>query len=133
MNGSTYTKTLHAPLVQRRTELDIEGGDVQSFYVQLEYNLAPEPSREDNWTQVACFDHQPNHPRGHDITHEGLHMDVRHPNKRDRKITDFQRVELTDAPRFCESYFDKNYRQICVQYADWSDKQFSDWNRALRP
>ncbi|KAA9406556.1 hypothetical protein Har1131_06950 [Haloarcula sp. CBA1131] len=133
MNGSTYTKMLHAPLVRRRTELDFEGGEIQSFYVQLEYNLAPEASNDDDWTQIACFDHQPEHPLGHDITREGLHMDIRHPAKRDRKTVDFPAVDLADAPRFCEKYLDKNYREISARYAGWSNQQSSDWAKALLP
>ncbi|WP_077067771.1 DUF7718 family protein [Haloarcula rubripromontorii] len=133
MNGSCYTESLHAPLVQRRTELDVEGGKIQSFYVQLEYNIAPEVSQEDDWVQVACFDHQPDHPRGHDITREGLHMDIRHPNERDRVTTDFPTVELADAPRFCEKYLDENYQKICMRYAEWADLQSNDWTRALLP
>jgi hypothetical protein len=122
MNDSTYVETIHAPVARRRTYLDTHKGAIRRFYVQLEYNRRSS-GVEDDWVDIARFDHQPENERGHDIRKEGLHMDVCHPKEKDRKVTDFPNVELASAPEFCESYFDQNYDRICLRYAEWESNK----------
>ena len=131
MNDTDYINTLHGLHVRTRTCIDTKRGEVQAFYVQLELNLSPNPNETDDWTDVARFDHQPNTELGHDITKEGLHMDLCHPTKEDRKITSFPHVDLKDAPGFCEEYFRQNYESICDQYADWYG--IYHWDLAKNP
>lgn len=122
MNRSDYSTLIHWPIVRRRTCIETADGNVSAFYVQLEMNLSPSKDSESEWTDIACFDHQPERERGHDVTREGLHLDIYHPNGPDRMITDFCGVDLNHAPRFCELYFEGNYRELCRQYADWAGK-----------
>lgn len=120
MNRSDYIEQIHWPIARRRTCVEVSDGEVTEFYVQLEMNLSPELTSPDDWVDIACFDHQPNRERGHDIRKEGLHLDIYHPNGPDRMITSFTAVAVDHAPRFCEKYFDKNYEKLCLRYADWA-------------
>ena len=131
MNDTDYMKTLHGLHVRTRTCINTDRGDIHAFYVQLELNLSPDPTSPDNWVDVARFDHQPERNLGHDIRIEGLHMDLCHPSENNRKITDFPHVDIDDAPQFCERYFEKNYRSICKQYAEW--KGLTHWNWVKSP
>lgn len=45
-------------------------GEVTRFVVQLEYQL------EDGWHEVVRYDHDPASEFGHDVTDEGLHIDI---------------------------------------------------------
>lgn len=57
-----------ADRVQLRTAFTVETGDVVRFMVQLEYWL------RGDWREVVRYDHDRDGP--HDITEDGLHMDV---------------------------------------------------------
>jgi hypothetical protein len=121
INDSTYEVIIHAPIARRRTYLDTDKGELRRFYVQLEYNRRPSFDQRDDWVDIARFDHQPGNEYGHNIRKEGLHMDLCHPSESDRRVTDFPRVPLKQAPYFCEDYFDRNYNEICIQYANWEE------------
>ena len=45
-------------------------GEVTRFVVQLEYCV------EDEWREVVRYDHDPASEFGHDVTDDGLHIDV---------------------------------------------------------
>lgn len=126
INDSTYVEIIHAPVARRRTYLDANSGEVQRFYVQLEYNRCLPFDEPDDWIDIAWFDHQPDNENGHDIRKEGLHMDVRHPNGFDRKVTTFPNVDRNKAPHYCERYFNKNYEEICIRYAKWAGDLTAD-------
>lgn len=66
------------PYARIRRSFRIHDGVPERFVVQLEYNLnAPDDVlAEPDWAQVARFDHEPDNPMGHDVTEEGLHMDI---------------------------------------------------------
>lgn len=64
-----HEKPLNGPL-QIRMGLSTERGDVARFMVQLEYWIDGE------WCEVVRYDHDPDSAMGHDVTEEGLHMDV---------------------------------------------------------
>lgn len=127
MNDTDYTKILHGLHVRTRTCIDTDRGEILAFYVQLELNLSPVPTSQDNWVDVARFDHQPERDRGHDIRIEGLHMDVCHPTESDRVVTDFPHVPLDVAPEYCEKYFENNYEDICERYAAWKGLDHWSW------
>jgi len=50
---------------------------IPRFLVQLHY-INPPDTRQ--WTVLARFDHNETSAEGHDIYHEGLHIDVRNPD-----------------------------------------------------
>ncbi|MDL0124189.1 MULTISPECIES: hypothetical protein [Halobacterium] len=51
-------------------EYSHDRGDVTRFLVQLEYRL------DDTWTEVVRYDHDPKSEFGHNVTEEGLHIDI---------------------------------------------------------
>lgn len=56
--------------VRRRLGYSHEQGEVTRFVVQLEYLY------EKEWMPVVRYDHDPMSDQGHDVTDEGLHIDV---------------------------------------------------------
>lgn len=69
----TYDREFTATLsdrVRRRVGFDIKRGNVTRFVAQLEYFLDGE------WHEVVRFDHDPASAHGHDVTTDGVHMDV---------------------------------------------------------
>jgi hypothetical protein len=51
---------------------------------------------DDGWHEVVRFDHNPENLMGHDITEEGLHMDVYKFGEKARVKDDFPPVNLTE-------------------------------------
>jgi hypothetical protein len=56
--------------VQLRRGIATRRGGVPRFFAQLEYRLG------DEWAEVVRFDHDEDAEGGHDVTEEGVHMDV---------------------------------------------------------
>ena len=50
--------------------MTIEQGEVLRFVVQLEYRLGGE------WVEVVRYDHESAGASAHDVTKEGLHIDI---------------------------------------------------------
>ncbi|MCH7661519.1 MAG: hypothetical protein IH933_13385 [Euryarchaeota archaeon] len=96
------------PYARIRRELAVEDGVPIRFVYQLEYNT--EASLDGlpphDWRQVARFDHDVDGP--HDVTNEGLHIDLYRDGEKYEQTYDFPRVELTDAPDFCQQYLQQN-------------------------
>lgn len=69
-------------------EFDKSEGHVTRFVVQFERSIG------DEWSEVVRFDHEPENPMGHDITEEGLHMDVYRDGDKVRVKDDFPPVYL---------------------------------------
>lgn len=65
-----YTDWIEYPHARLRIVIDTENGTPKRFVVQFEYHL------EGAWETVIRFDHNPAGEPGHDITEEGLHMDI---------------------------------------------------------
>jgi hypothetical protein len=95
--------------VRRRVGLSTYRGDVVRFVVQLEYRLDGE------WRAVARFDHDSNSEMGHDVTEEGLHLDVYRDGEKYRVERDFPAVDLNDAVEYCETYADR----YVIQFERW--------------
>lgn len=103
-----------------RVEIGTTGGDVDWFLVQLEYNVRPHGGKEDDWQEVARFDHHPHEPHGHDIRIERLHLDI---YKEDKKITKrgFPPVSVNDAPGRCEEYLKEHAEHYLSQFECWHE------------
>lgn len=132
MHKREYVAVLHAPIVRRRTILEKEMGELSAFCVQLEFNHNPSAGTPDDWQYIARFDHNPSNPTGHDITEEGLHLDLHHPTEGDRKYRGFPWVPLFQAPVYAEDYFDDRYLEICNRYLEWWEEVDRSW-RAILP
>lgn len=132
MRKTEYIVDIHAPIVRRRTVLEVEEGEVRAFCTQLEFNHAPESREPDEWEYIARFDHKPESVNGHDIRQEGLHIDIRDPRGDDKEYTHFPPVEPNRAPKYAENYFDERYLEICERYLSWCDEVRESW-RAILP
>lgn len=88
--------------------------------MQLEYNLAPIPQNQSKWSwePVARFDHNASPGSGHDIRDEGLHLDVYRNGEKDKVMTDFPKVPLSEAPDFCEQYLENH----AERYLAWFER-----------
>lgn len=71
--------------------------------------------------EVVRFDHDPTNPMGHDITEEGLHMDVYRDAEKVRVKDDFPSVPLTYAPRYCIAYIQHHADRLLHRFEQWHD------------
>jgi hypothetical protein len=108
----SYTDVVEYPHAQIRFSLDTNGVP-RRFLIQLEYRV------EDDWTPVVRFDHNPAAPTGHDITEEGLHMDVFRDGEKVRVKRDFPPVSLSYAPRYCVLYIKNNAEPLLRRFEQW--------------
>jgi hypothetical protein len=56
---------------------------------------------------------------GHDITEEGLHMDIYRDGEKYRVKTNFPTVPLSDAPKYAESHIRGQADQLLRRYEQW--------------
>jgi hypothetical protein len=131
MSRTEYVAVLHAPIVRRRTIIEVESGTISAFCVQLEFNHSPQSGQANDWQYIARFDHKPSSQHGHDIREEGLHIDVRHPQEGDRTYTGFPPVPLDQAPKYAENHFDEMYLDICERYLEWCTDVEESWMATL--
>ena len=114
------------PHAKIRREIRTESGEVTRFVMQLEYdvNATPDGRGESDWRVVARFDHDPEEGQGHDVTEEGLHMDLYRNEEKYRRTWDFPAVELNDAPGYCQEYLRR--------HSDWLLSRFEEWHEISR-
>ena len=109
----SYTDWIEYPNARLRVVIDIERGLPTLFVVQLEYQVDGE------WEPVVRFDHNSANQFGHDITEEGLHMDIYRDGENRYVKTDFPTVPLSDAPKYAESYIRGQADQLLRRYEQW--------------
>jgi hypothetical protein len=102
MGDSAHIEWVEYPLAWVRSEIDTHRGIPTRFVVQLEYRIDGE------WRAVVRFDHDQTGEQSHDITEEGLHMDVYRNGEKYRVERGFPPVSLRRAPRYCKSYVKSN-------------------------
>ncbi len=90
------------------------------FLVQLEYWLDGE------WLEDVRFDHNPNTGFGHDITEDGLHMDIYRDDQKYRMKDDFPPVELNRAPRYCTTYIREHADRLIRRFERWHNVNETD-------
>lgn len=110
-----YFDWVEYPHARVRVEIDKEQGVPTRFVIQLERRV------NGDWKQAVRFDHNPGNPNGHDITDEGLHMDVYRDGEKVRVKDDFPAVPLTHAPRYCILYIEQNGGQLLRRFEQWHD------------
>jgi hypothetical protein len=108
-----YTDFIEYPHARLRVVIDTETGTPTRFLVQLEYRV------EGEWNPVVHFDHNPAGEFGHDITEEGLHMDIYRDGEQYRVKTGFPPVALSDAPAYAESHIREQADQLLRRYEQW--------------
>jgi len=63
-----------------------------------------------DWLEVVRFDHNPDTEMGHDITEDGLHMDI---------YRDGQKYHLNRAPRYCTTYIREHANRLIRRFEQW--------------
>jgi hypothetical protein len=74
-----------------------------------------------DWQEVAQFDHDIENPMGHDVSEEGLHVDVYRDGEKFMTTADFLDVPLSDVPQFCETYLQENAEFLIGRFERWHD------------
>lgn len=123
MTKSSYDReftTIINRRAQIRAGLSTDRGDVTRFFVQLEYWLDGE------WLAVVRFDHNPETEFGHDITEDGLHMDIYRDGQKYRVNDDFPPVTLNRAPRYCTTYIREHADRLIRKFEQWHNVNETD-------
>lgn len=111
------------PYARIRRELDVDSGHVDSFTVQLEYDLAafsPAPDDAD-WRVVARFDHDATAPGGHDVTAEGMHLDIYRDGERYERLWGFPTLPAGRAMRYAEEVLRVRGARLISRFERWHD------------
>lgn len=115
MTGTGYTEWISYPEARIRVELETVRGEVRRFVVQLEYE------RDDGWQPVVRFDHDPDAEHGHDVTQEGLHMDVFRDGEKYRVERGFPPVSLSHASGYCQWFINERAERLLERFEEWHD------------
>jgi hypothetical protein len=115
MDGVQYFEWVEYPNARLRVEIETQDGTPTRFVIQLEARI------DGGWRQVARFDHDAENPMGHDITEEGLHMDIYREGERVRVKDDFPPVDLIRAPRYCIAYIREHAETLLRRFEQWHD------------
>ena len=113
MANTEYIKQVRCSDGQLRVEIDTEAGDVTRFLVQLERLVDGEPN------VVARFDHDQDGEQAHDITEEGLHLDVYRDGEKHRVERGFPPVRLSAAVGYCKAYLEKHADRYLRRFDQW--------------
>lgn len=91
-----------------------EKGDITRFVVQLEYR------RGGGWTPVVRYDHDPASKHGHDVSEEGLHIDVYRRGEKHR--TDYVAPPMPAgvALDFAEDHLAENAERFVRRFEQWN-------------
>lgn len=109
------------PRARVRRVIETDGGSMARFVVQLEYDLAAETESAPAWRVVARFDHDVASAGGHDVTEEGLHLDVYREGKRYARARNFPKLPPGPAMRYAESYLRQHADLLLARFERWHD------------
>lgn len=113
-----YDREYTTPLdgrTQLRVGFSTTRGRVTRFVVQLEYWL------DGDWRVVARFDHDERSEMGHDVTQEGLHLDLYRDGEKYAVKDDYPPVDLNDAIDYCETELRENATEYVTRFERWHD------------
>ena len=107
--------TLLAHRARRRVGYSHSHGEVTEFVVQLEYRL------DHGWVEIVRFDHDSKRQSGHDVTSEGIHLDVFRDGMKIRSEEVFPPMPANEALTFAEDHI--------ARHAERYVKRFEEWHR----
>lgn len=101
--------------VQVRVRLGTEKGSVTRFVVQLEYRT------ENEWQEVVRYDHDQHgaDEMAHDVTREGLHMDVFRDGKKHRTEEIAGPLPAGKALDLAEDHLAQNLQRFIHRFEQW--------------
>lgn len=111
-----YDREFTTPLnhrTRRRIGYSHDHGDVMRFVIQLEYRL------DEEWVEVVRFDHDPESDHGHDVTVEGVHMDVYRDGEKLRSEEVFPPMPASDALTFAEEHLTQHAERYINRFETW--------------
>ena len=85
------------------------------FLLQLEYRLDGE------WAEVVRFDHDPASEGAHDVTEEGLHMDVYRDGQKVATEDVFPPLAADDALGFAAEHLTEHSVRYIKRFEQWHD------------
>ncbi|MDX1746652.1 MAG: hypothetical protein R3324_11995 [Halobacteriales archaeon] len=111
------------PYARIRRIVEKERGRVSRFVIQLEYDVGRVDSEKStpSWRVVARFDHDSAGAGGHDVTEEGLHMDVYRGGLRYRRARGYPTLPPGEAMRFAERHLVENSRRLIARFERWHE------------
>jgi len=99
--------------VRRRLGYSHDRGDITRFVVQLEYCLG------DEWLPVVRYDHDVDGEQGHDVTDEGLHIDVYRESEKYRTEYVAPPMPPGIALDFAEDHLRENLQRFIERFEEW--------------
>ncbi|RAW44041.1 hypothetical protein DQW50_16415 [Halorubrum sp. 48-1-W] len=111
-----YDREFTTPLeyrVRRRIGYSHAHGEVTRFVVQMEYRL------DGGWAEIVRFDHDPESDHGHDVTVEGVHMDVYRDGEKLRSEEVFPPMSASDALTFAEEHLNRHAERYINRFEQW--------------
>ena len=112
----SYDREFTTPLgyrTRRRIGYSHAQGEVTRFVVQLEYRLG------DEWAEVVRFDHDPAGEQGHDVTVDGVHMDVYRDGEKIRSPEVFPPMAASDALTSAEEHLTQYGKRYVTRFEEW--------------
>lgn len=98
---------------RRRLGYSHEKGEVTRFVAQLEYFLSG------SWVEVVRFDHDPTANHCHDVTKEGVHMDIYRDGEKFRTEEVFPPMEPSEALTYAEDHLNQHAKRYIKRFEEW--------------
>lgn len=90
-------------------------GEVTRFVLQLEYR------RGDEWAEVVRFDHDPASEVAHDVTEEGVHIDIYRDGQKYRTEEIFPPMPASEALTFAEEHLSNHAERYIKRFETWHE------------
>jgi hypothetical protein len=107
-----YINTL-SDRAQIRVGFSTDRGEVTRFVAQLETRF------DDTWIEVVRFDHDPASEHGHDVSVEGVHMDVYREGAQLRTEEIFPPMPAGQALTFAEDHLAMHHERYITRFDEW--------------
>lgn len=114
------------PRVKIRRNIETEAGNLARFVVQLEYDTAVGDEETRAWRVVSRFDHDQSSGGGHDVSEEGLHLDIYRDGKRYARSRNFPKLPPGDAMRYGETYLREHADRLVARFELWHGHRRTD-------
>jgi len=102
---------------RRRIGYSHDRGTVTRFVVQLEYWT------QEGWTEVVRFDHDPESDHGHDVSEDGVHLDVYRNGRKYRTTGVFPPMTPAEALTFAEDHLTAHAERYLTRFERWHGLQ----------
>lgn len=91
-------------------------GAITKFVVQIEYDHG------DEWHPVVRSDHNPDAEMGHDVTDEGVHLDVYRDGEKIDSPQIFPAMPANEAYDYAETHLEEHAERYIKRYNEWHNQ-----------